>query len=195
MKKILIFENLNIFNLIFLVFFKLFFKEIYFFNLKNYFKNKYIEKFLVIIGIYQLGFKNLDCKFHNRRFEIGKNLQMDLMNKYAVNNFLFKAFENYYGVNIEKFKLCLRGEIFHLSDEAGTIILIEKKFPLEKNIIYYIPFTISSYLLLKKYHKNLKVFSLTIIFKIVFLILEKFLNLFKKYINIKKFTQNKKKNH
>ena len=78
--------------------------------------------------------------------------------------------------------------------ESLSLSLIEKYFSLKENIIYYFPYKISSYLLIKNYHNNLKVFS---IFIMVTIIQDFFKKILKKIIKIfllkKKLNQHKAK--
>ena len=192
MKRIIIFENLNITSLIVIFLIKFFFKKIYYRKKENYLKNKNFDNIIKKLNLEYLGLDGIDWSYCKQGFDIGKSLQSDLSRNYIDKNFLFNSFVSKYNASSEKLKLCLAGEIYNLSFEGMSLSLIKKNFLLEKNIIYYVPYYLSSYLLLKNHNKNLKVFSIIIIFKIFFSILEKVLTLLKKYIN-KKVIKNKKK--
>ena len=109
MNRILIFEKLNLFNLIIIIFFKLFFKKIYYRELSSVFKNDFYVKLLNKIGVLCLGFQSLDNKYFNRSFNIRRKLELNLANEYVEKNFFFTSFIEEHNPNIEKFKLCTEG--------------------------------------------------------------------------------------
>lgn len=191
MKKIFLFEKLNIFTLIISFFLKIFLKKVYYRELSLIFKNDFYINIFKKMDILWLGFQSFDNKYSNQSFNIRRKLELNLVNNYIEKNFFFNCFVKKHNPNIEKFKLCLIGEFAGNYSESLSISLIEKCFSLEKSIIYYFPFQISSYLLIKNYHKNLKVFSICIIVITVLDIFKKVFNklnilLFKRMFNWRK---------
>ena len=77
--------------------------------------------------------------------------------------------------------------------ESLSLSLIEKYFSLKENIIYYFPYKISSYLLIKNYHNNLKVFSIFIMVIIIQNFFKKILKIIKIFLLKKKLNQHKAK--
>ena len=185
MKKIIIFENLNILNLFLTFFLKLFIKNIYYRKKDNFLKSYFFKKIINLVNIHYIGLDGLDWSYCKNGFEITKKLKNDLTKKHVLKNYLSLSFTKDYKVNLDKFRLCLESEIYNLGFEGASISLIEKNFTLENYKIYYFPAYISSYLLLNNYHKNLRVFSITILLTIISSILLKFIRLFKNYF--KKF--------
>lgn len=195
MKKIVLLEKLTIFKLILFLPLNFFFEKIYYRDISENLKKDWVENFIIKFGILSLGFNDIDCHYYLKGFEIRKKLELNFIKNYVEKNNLYFYLIKKYSVNTEKFKLCLRGELEGMGDpiESHSISLIEKYKFLEDKIIYYYPISYTSCLLLKDYHNNLKVSSVTFLisffFNIFFQILFELIKKIKIKITNKNFTK------
>ena len=195
MKKIVIIERLTIFNLLLVYFYKFFAEKIYYREVAKNLKKEWFEKLLTNLGLSCLTYSGVNTRYLFNAFDIRKDLEIKFLKERIENNNQYLSFLRKYEINSDKFKLCIRGELqdsHHVIDGQSLSLIIKYKF-LDKKKVYYWPDRISSYLLLKNYHKNLKVSSLLIFLDIFYMISSKIffqiVNRFKSRLSSKKTKQ------
>jgi len=197
MKKKVFFEEINIINLIFACFLFPFFGKIIYRTSKILEKKNILSIFVEKNIFLRIGFRNLDCKYHNLGFKTKALLMERVYKNFLSKNFIFINFlkeHNFTSKLIEKIKICFWHECndneVHWQIQTTSYILLKKKFLLNNVKILYFTQDLSSYLLLKQIkNKNFKVFGIIALFSHLFFVAIKLIQILNR--NLKKIFINK----
>ena len=158
--KILFFARLDFFTIFFAVILRPFFNQVVFRNANTFFKNFKVHKYLNLIGIKIVGFKDANYEIHDSSFNERVNLEKKYIKNQVSKNKLVNDFINEYKLDEkqkEKLYLCFRSDLYVTPDrgsEGFTMTIIRNIFPENNYKVYYVPFDIHSYLLLSEVNKK-----------------------------------------
>ena len=164
MKKVLFFDKLDYIALILAIILRPFFSQIVFRNANQLFQNIKLHRYLNIIGIKWISFRELNYKVYGESHRLRPILEKKYIKHQVSNNPYVKDFIDKFNLNskqIEKLYLCFRQDFYLRRDSNGTtssIILIKNFFPERDFRVYFLPYYHLSYLLLKELNeKNIKI--------------------------------------
>ena len=92
MKKIVIFERISIFSLLFVFFYKFFAEKIYYREIAKNLQKEWFLKFLTNLEISCLTFKDMDTRYLFNAFDIRKDLEIKFLKDRIENNDQYLSF-------------------------------------------------------------------------------------------------------